>query len=192
MTAAQRSALTGVLLLLLRGLHVHAGIFSSGSRRVLDTQSPSSECIGTDPHIQRYLTSASTTSVDEKFFVQGWRWHTMSLIREARRLHQHAERLENENNCSSNEGMTALHTVADYCVNFNMRGLHKIEKDLFFPWVRVKTKAIDNAEISQAFDSVLDKLEQDRRSVESLGKSLVCSNMACCGVTWFESSSTFF
>jgi hypothetical protein len=104
-----------------------------------------------------------------KFHVQGWRWHTMSLIREASRL----QRLASKLNCdsTSEKDTPVLKDAIDYVVGFNMKGLHSIERDLFFPWVRKKLQADKN--LGKYFEPVLNQLEMDRRKVENLGAQLV-------------------
>jgi hypothetical protein len=138
---------------------------------------PSLECAaaaGVETEIKRFLQSSISESTRAgAFHVQGWRWHTMSLVREARRLHQLAHRLQMEPQESDNAAK-ALYTVADYCVNFNLRGLHRIEKELFFPWLRTKTSSIPHPGAAREFGSILDELERDRQRIESLGVSLVC------------------
>jgi hypothetical protein len=63
----------------------------------------------------------------------------MSLARESRRLQKLTSRMEAS--CRA-EDPPALRKVAGYEVGFNMKGLHTIEKDLFFPRVRGKFIAI--------------------------------------------------
>jgi hypothetical protein len=122
--------------------------------------------------IQRYLASTNVASA-RAFHVQGWRWHTMSLIREARRLHHLAVQLQDNCHVQNIDAFASLQIVAEYTVGFNMKGLHRVEKDLFFPWVRTKTKSIQEKDVVRAFDDVLDQLEKDRQRNEMLGASLV-------------------
>jgi hypothetical protein len=121
-----------------------------------------------EERISRYL--AESTDTGGKFHVQGWRWHTMSLARESGRLQKLASRMEAS--CRV-EDLPALQKAADYVVGFNMKGLHKIEKDLFFPWVRGKFNAIGESDVAMAFSDVMDQLESDRKTIERLGISLV-------------------
>ena len=52
--------------------------------------------------------------------------------------------------------------------------LHNIEADLFFPWMRNKvTSSSNKKEISMAFATVMDQLEEDRSKVAQLGQSIV-------------------
>lgn len=103
----------------------------------------------------------------ENFHVHGWRWHTMSLVREAGRLKTLAER------SSAKDGCPPIKQAVDYVVGFNMKGLHKIEEDLFFPWMRKKLTAVDQQDLAQAFGSVMSQLESDRKKVAQLGESIV-------------------
>ena len=98
------------------------------------------------------------------FHIQGWRWHTMSLAREAERLHQLTVRRCNDT--------SAVTRAVNYVVGFNMKALHRIEKELFFPWVRqqVQTK---NPAVGSALMVVMDQLEELRTSVAKLGSQLV-------------------
>jgi hypothetical protein len=121
-----------------------------------------------EERISRYLEESTETG--GKFHVQGWRWHTMSLARESGRLQKLASRMERS--CRV-EDLPALRKAADYVVGFNMKGLHKIEKDLFFPWVRGKFNAIGESDVAKAFSDVMDQLESDRKTIERLGTSLV-------------------
>jgi hypothetical protein len=141
-------------------------------------------CSGAEQTISRYLETQSETGSD--FYIQGWRWHTMSLVHEAGRLHELASRLaalpENEGetqkaSSSSSNHLSDLQTAAEYTIGFNMRGLHKIERDVFFPWVRTKTQSLqkEEPEVSRAFDTVLNEFDQERRGLESLGSLLVRS-----------------
>jgi hypothetical protein len=121
-----------------------------------------------EERISHYLSAAEPS--DGKFYVQGWRWHTMSLAREAGRLEKLASKMQMS--CPEQD-LPALRTAADYVVEFNMKGLHKIEKDLFFPWVRQKINLIGETDVVTAFGTVLDQLESDRKTISRLGTSLV-------------------
>jgi hypothetical protein len=118
--------------------------------------------------ISRFLSGKKLSM--ENFHVHGWRWHTMSLVREAGRLRKLAER------SSSNDECSPLKQAADYVVGFNLKGLHKIEADLFFPWMRQKLTAIPQKDLAIAFGSVMDRLESDRKNVARLGVSIVSCN----------------
>ena len=88
----------------------------------------------------------------------------MSLLREADRLRRLAE--------SSPEDLPALAQAVDYVVDFNMKGLHKIEKDLFFPWVRKKVQD-STCSAGGAFGVLMDRLESERQAIQELGAAMV-------------------
>jgi hypothetical protein len=113
----------------------------------------------------RNFVSKSKTSL-ENFHIHGWRWHTLSLVREAGRL-RHLAAKTNAKECES------LKQAADYVIGFNMKGLHAIEADLFFPWMKQKLVSVEERELSCAFETVMDQLEDDRKKVAQLGTSIV-------------------
>ena len=127
--------------------------------------------------VRSYLESSSSEEEDQaegRFYVQGWRWHTMSLVHEAGRLHRLAAQTLLTKPEDGDKNLSALQVAADYVVGFNMKGLHSIEKDLFFPWVRESTsKALPEKGVRRAMDNVVDQLESDRQILEARGASLV-------------------
>ena len=126
------------------------------------TTTTDSSCPATDV-LQRFLNQEETG----KFHVQGWRWHTLSMVREASRLERLARR-------SSIDDAAHVQQAAEYVVGFNMKGLHNIERDLFFPWVRKRVEAlVEERSVAKAFGLMMDALEADRVAIERLGKSVV-------------------
>lgn len=113
--------------------------------------------------------SDTTPSVDVKFHVQGWRWHTMSLARESERLQKLAESCSGD----SKGQYDALAKAVNYVVGFNMKGLHKIERDLFFPWVKNKVNGANNPELASAVGAVMDQLELRRQEIEDIGHAML-------------------
>lgn len=127
--------------------------------------------------ILRFLKTDTKFPKGNDFLVQGWRWHTMSLVREADRLQKLAEFTcdmhGGKEDCLA-EKFSQLKCATEYVVGFNMQALHKIEKDLFFPWVRERTlRAVSESDVCTAIDILLDQLESDRRRIEAIGASLV-------------------
>ncbi|KAG7353418.1 hypothetical protein IV203_002773 [Nitzschia inconspicua] len=117
--------------------------------------------------IRKYLESMGSTATSlDKFHIHGWRWHTRSLIRETGRLHTLASK-------TSLPNAILLQEATDYVVNFNLRGLHKVEADLFFPWMRKQLTSLpQSSEVSRAFSSVMTELENGRLTVSQLGKTI--------------------
>ncbi|KAL7576972.1 hypothetical protein ACA910_006727 [Epithemia clementina (nom. ined.)] len=119
------------------------------------------------------LNHLAETSPISDFYIQGWRWHTLSLIRESNRLAKAATTLQRR-------GTSAITTkdsflkAADYVVNFNMRGLHRIEGELFLPWI-VKRPTIKEQprEITHALKMVIEDLDHIRENVRKHGVLLM-------------------
>jgi hypothetical protein len=150
--------------------------------------------------LKRFLSDDSRRSSDgheKRFYIQGWRWHNMALIREARKLQQLAETASTTTTSagpSSPAFGLAVQRSADYIVNFNMKGLHKIEKDLFFPWARSKVGEVKDTGVAAAFASCMDHLEHAQTGLGSMGDSLLVSgqyprksSMSCSSLDFTES-----
>jgi hypothetical protein len=84
---------------------------------------------------------------DTSFHIQGWRWHFMSLIRDARRLERLSIHLatilrdeetnDNDDDDDNDEcDLDALHRAANYVINFNMAGLYRIQSGMFLSFLR--------------------------------------------------------
>jgi hypothetical protein len=96
----------------------------------------------------------------------------MSVLHEAGRLRKLV--LKWQGSTESPENMKKLKDVTNYVVDFNMKGLHKVEKDLVFPWMRKELKEkFEDMKVYQAYDIILSQLESDRKIVAKLGTDLV-------------------
>jgi len=138
-----------------------------------------------DKHILDFLSTRRrnpSSSLLEDFHIQGWRWHTKSLARDAERLQKLASKTEPKN-------ALTLKEACDFVVDFNMMGLHKIEATLFFPWMKEKLTAgtSRNPELRTAFSAAMDSLENDRVAVASLGNKILRKAMLACDTKATES-----
>jgi hypothetical protein len=136
--------------------------------------------------IESFLTERDIQKSLDRFHIHGWRWHTASLVRESGRLCSLAQRAksveeaagdgDDDSSSDTSTSMTnALQQAADYVVGFNMKGLHRIEADLMFPWMREKLTTINGvaAGVTQEFSSVMSQLESDRKTLVQLGDYIV-------------------
>lgn len=124
--------------------------------------------------LRRYFEEESKK--EGKFFIQGWRWHTMSVMREAERLQKLALRIAGNETMA---GPAELHKAADYVVDFNLQALHRVER-MFFPFVRkgiADSNDLANPQINIAVESVLKGLEEDQKKLSELGKSIVSTKL---------------
>eukprot|EP00429_Kryptoperidinium_foliaceum_P035869 CAMPEP_0176159282 /NCGR_PEP_ID=MMETSP0120_2-20121206/81480_1 /TAXON_ID=160619 /ORGANISM="Kryptoperidinium foliaceum, Strain CCMP 1326" /LENGTH=322 /DNA_ID=CAMNT_0017496693 /DNA_START=77 /DNA_END=1041 /DNA_ORIENTATION=- len=139
----------------------------------LCTAKPDADHERSYPPINEFLSDEDRKKGLKQFHVHGWRWHTASLVRESGRLcnlAQRARRAILEGN--DVESMTnALQKAADYVVGFNMKGLHRIEADLMFPWMRDKLTSAAEVpqETTKAFADAMSQLESDRKKLEEFG-----------------------
>ena len=128
--------------------------------------------------IKQFLTTISSDDESKEFFIQGWRWHCMSLIRDADRLEKLATRLSRDRGYDDS-GLEALVSAADFVVNVNMAGLYRVESTMFVKWLQKNLcsldafdKIIDTSSVAAAFDDVINKIDKQRVYCERIGKKL--------------------
>ena len=100
-----------------------AGAFPGGCHvaAVGDTNTAQSCDAGAENAINEFLVSQAVDSISlDKFHIHGWRWHTLSLAREVKRLQKLAERHQMER--SSYVDSKSLKQAADYVIGFNLKG----------------------------------------------------------------------
>lgn len=137
------------------------------SRRSCDI--PSGGCavdFGSDENI---ITQFLSSSPIEKFHIQGWRWHTLSLVRDCSRLGTLMKHLLDSTSYDGDSSDATIKAV-DHVIDFNLSGLQRIENDLFFPWLREKlTKGNEiSSDVKQSFGNILDIVDEEREKVEEL------------------------
>lgn len=125
--------------------------------------------------IEKFLTSESKPSESDKFFIQGWRWHTLSVIRDSNRLQKYASRIQQgglEN--ASNDSLRSVKEAVNHVIGFNLKGLQRIEDDVFFPWLREKlvNEELVGTDAKKAFQIVIDSVDCDRKRVEDIASKL--------------------
>ena len=83
---------------------------------------------------------------DREYIINGWRWHTASVIRDLNRFLDVVKSLESTIHAKSvgseidglnkAETMNRLIESYNYVCNFNMKALIKVEREIFFPWLQ--------------------------------------------------------
>jgi hypothetical protein len=122
--------------------------------------------------IQSFLSSHPSKA--DKFYIQGWRWHTLSLIRDSRRLEKYAIGVFQDSTSCTRDKLDSLQKAADHVINFNLKGLQRIENDVFFPWLREKLINKDmDSNTKKAFQNVMDGVDRDRKQVEEIALSIM-------------------
>lgn len=126
------------------------------------------------PHavLESFLQQQQQQPDAGRFKIQGWRWHTMSLIRESTRL---AAALQTK------RPLSLLQTAVDHVVDFNLQGLDRIQTAVFFPWVRQQIAQRAEPSVATAFQTVMDELEAQAATALVLGQKLVSLATDGCG-----------
>lgn len=142
----------------------------------------------------------STPTSPPVFHIQGWRWHCMSLIRDAKRLERLSRHLAilttkssdiggNSNNNNEEEtaaaGFQALLQATDYVINFNMAGLFRIQSDMFVTFLR--KHLCDKASLGRA---MIGSSYLDYNSNEQLGNDVDVAVVADAFRTVIDSMDT--
>mmetsp|Transcript_1335 Transcript_1335/g.3399 ORF Transcript_1335/g.3399 Transcript_1335/m.3399 type:complete len:348 (-) Transcript_1335:1724-2767(-) len=146
--------------------------------------SAATEVVWYEVEIRKFLASTlPAPTLLKQFEIQGWRWHTKSLQRDAGRLRRLAS-------LTNIETVEILKDASEYVVGFNLKGLHKIEAPLFFPWMREKltTSNPGKPELREAFSTAMDVLEKDREAVARLGERISGSVQIACNTQLPEAS----
>ncbi|KAL3795717.1 hypothetical protein ACHAW5_004487 [Stephanodiscus triporus] len=122
---------------------------------------------------------------DRPFHIQGWRWHSMSLIRDSRRLERLSRHLANitkdRDDEESSFGFEALERAANYVINFNMAGLFRIQS-VFLNFLRkhlcdeeslgLFSEGENYAAEADAFRKLIDAIDKGRDRSEHVGRQL--------------------
>lgn len=71
-----------------------------------------------------------------KFVINGWRWHTMSAIRDLDRFSRVIEHLLSRDSTVNAAEAARLSGCHEFVFNFNIAGLHRVESELIAPFLR--------------------------------------------------------
>jgi hypothetical protein len=164
---------------------VSAAIVASDSDDAVavNPQSPiAHECLGSDTS-SKILEFLAANSPQRRFRIQGWRWHTMSLIREATLLSRAA--------AVEASDPQSLFKATEYVIDFNMKGLHRVENEVFFPWMKEKLSGVGSNGVREALLITFDEVKIDQKKASELGKSMVRSRNACIGIALSSIHTTY-
>jgi hypothetical protein len=181
-----RRCVTSVLVCLLLLLSVALGRSSSGLAWAAVSPSDASscslhqqacdvslDCTSSEAYILDFLKVHESSN--KTFHIQGWIWHTLSLARDARRLGSLASRLMMQDSTFHTEGKAKalLDKAVYHVIEFNMKALHRIENEIFFPWLRAQLTSVDDPSLAESFQVVLDDVIENQQMVSKLGSDVV-------------------
>ena len=95
-------------------------------------------------------------TAERDFLINGWRWHSQSVLRDLGRFRRVAEQ-ELSLISSSSSSSSRLPECFSFLWGFSWAALMRIESELFFPWLRQK--------LPEEAWAPLDKLDKDRIEV---------------------------
>jgi len=124
-----------------------------------------------------------------EFHLYGWRWHTMSLIRETNRLQKLASQFQKKATKSSlsslststvnDDDIAKLRTAVEYVVGFNLKGMTRVENEVMIPFLRkqlIEQHHTNNDNVLQrSFDTIIDHLELEQQYISQIGYQLIAA-----------------
>ena len=106
-----------------------------------------------------------------KYRVHGWRWHTMSVLRELKLL---------QNLLQKEPYPNKLHELVQHTIGFNLKGLNRVESLLFFPWLKNKFDLIQEEPTRKAFQCILTGVEEQQKQLMQQGQVAVRNGIDSC------------
>ena len=94
---------------------------------------------------------------DRAFLINGWRWHTISVISDLERfrlLSKHSKAIDDDR----------LIKCYDHVFGFNWNALIKVEKDIFFPWLTTI--------LPESSQELMVNIIKKHNNIDSLSKKL--------------------
>lgn len=81
---------------------------------------------------------------DRDFLINGWRWHTKSVLRDISRfsliIDDTINRLNNKKSKNTNTSnklqKDRIRDCHNFVMNFNWKALMRVEREIFFPWLQ--------------------------------------------------------
>jgi hypothetical protein len=78
----------------------------------------------------------------------------------------------------------------NHVVDFNLKGLYRIEDDVFLPWLRSKLSSnqIESDDVKKAFQIVIDDVDRDRKRVKQMASKIITEAESAVDVSMNESA----
>ena len=106
------------------------------------------------------------------YHLHGWRWHSMSVLRELRLLQKLMQADEAEPQ-QPPPPRACLSDLTQHIIGFNMKGLHQVETNLFFPWLKIRFDLIPDEKGRTAFQRILVTVLQYQQQLIQQGQLMV-------------------
>lgn len=79
-----------------------------------------------------------------EFLINGWRWHTRSVIRDLNRYYDVIQAIKISKKID-NKHISIVKQCYDFVLGFNYKALCKVESEIFFPWLQELLPQVANA-----------------------------------------------
>ncbi len=123
--------------------------------------------------VEHLLIQAPISVSQRVFLINGWRWHTMSVVRDLRRLSSVANQIRKQLKSiihidksieSSSANYDKLIGSYSFVYKFNWCALMQVERELFFPWLR--------SMLPNSMDAYIESMSSLHAKVHNLGDAL--------------------
>jgi len=118
----------------------------------------------TDTYFASLIQNGPVPPSERNFLINGWRWHTISVIRDIDRFVAIIKVLKLKSTQVANIAIGSSDSLIplqcfEFVCNFNWKALRKVESEIFFPWLRnmllASNQMSKNEPIEYLFSSVL-------------------------------------
>lgn len=122
--------------------------------------------------IKEIIDSGPIPAKERQFLINGWRWHTASALRDLERYATVLDEVAAA--CATAEGDASSMTDSQYkerisqcysfVIDYNLKALMKVERELFFPWLRRL--------LPPAAASLMGEITQEQLDVRTLSSQI--------------------
>lgn len=145
-------------------LHPHSIVkdFDQSLKRFLKLPSiPDSSDIKEDLVVA--IANGPIEKSERKFLINGWRWHTKSVVRDLEKFQAFVHKCKT----SKSQSTSRLTDCYDFVCGFNWKALMRVEREIFFPWMEELLPNYSKEmikDIVREHDVIVDLMSQLRNS----------------------------
>jgi hypothetical protein len=88
----------------------------------------------TETNIEKVIEEGPIPSSERQYLINGWRWHTLSVLRDLDRFKTIIHRIKSSGVPLSPDNAKLLAQCCNFVIGFNWKALLRVESEIFFPW----------------------------------------------------------
>lgn len=88
----------------------------------------------TETNIDSLIEEGPIPSSEREYLINGWRWHTYSVLRDLERFKAVVHRIKSSGIPLTPVNAKLLSQCCNFVIGFNWKGLLRVESEIFFPW----------------------------------------------------------